>query len=489
MENDDINDKINVKSKFSSNFHMNASIVNGTESGQYEFVDREFCTKNLTFGNKTIWKYWPKGMYCIYQKNDCPYDLDEGWIQLDDEDNFDGVNRNKHRGILPKFSQRISNLGATRLFYCCQTKGQWYNPVELPTEKPFYLLPYKTPNCQRVWWMVSSLEYIVYDTENDMNGDKFFGHHVYTNKVKSLPKIFYCYYAGCRYELHGNTGLFKSPNVNNSFSDFHSCSWSIKVDSTRKISLVFHQLNLPDCQQIFLAIYDGQNATSSMLLAVYCGRNATSHNEINSTRNELFIVMKLGRTTSRKKSSTGFGFYARYATFANIRNPKPVTTKNTLSTSSYVTNGTNGTYRSQEENMFDEERKRKPLLKILLPILTLGFVVVLGVVFFVYFKRRKQSPAFQEDIADRKISNNEMYENPDFLTSNQDQSGNDDVNSKETSNPIYGSKFNVIYSTVKDLELFNANVNVLYEPGNTQENSLQIDRDDPEFGKRYSNVK
>ncbi|XP_046841608.1 uncharacterized protein LOC124435463 isoform X3 [Xenia sp. Carnegie-2017] len=427
MENDDINDKINVKSKFSSNFHMNASIVNGTESGQYEFVDREFCTKNLTFGNKTIWKYWPKGMYCIYQKNDCPYDLDEGWIQLDDEDNFDGVNRNKHRGILPKFSQRISNLGATRLFYCCQTKGQWYNPVELPTEKPFYLLPYKTPNCQRVWWMVSSLEYIVYDTENDMNGDKFFGHHVYTNKVKSLPKIFYCYYAGCRYELHGNTGLFKSPNVNNSFSDFHSCSWSIKVDSTRKISL--------------------------------------------------------------KKSSTGFGFYARYATFANIRNPKPVTTKNTLSTSSYVTNGTNGTYRSQEENMFDEERKRKPLLKILLPILTLGFVVVLGVVFFVYFKRRKQSPAFQEDIADRKISNNEMYENPDFLTSNQDQSGNDDVNSKETSNPIYGSKFNVIYSTVKDLELFNANVNVLYEPGNTQENSLQIDRDDPEFGKRYSNVK
>ena len=79
------------------------------------------------------------------------------------------------------------------------------------------------------------------------------------------------------------------------------------------------------------------------------------------------------------------------------------------------------------------------------------------------------------------------YENPDFLASNQDQSGNDDVNSKETSNPIYGSKFSVIYSTVKDLELFNANVNVLYEPGNTQENSLQIDRDDAEFGKRYSN--
>ena len=122
--------------------------------------------------------------------------MDEGWIKFDDEDNFDGVNRNKHRGILSKFSQSISNLGATRLFYCCQTEGQWYNPVELPTEKPFYLLPYKTPNCQRVLWMVSSLEYITYDTENDVNGDEFIGHHVYTDKVESLPKIFYCYYAG-----------------------------------------------------------------------------------------------------------------------------------------------------------------------------------------------------------------------------------------------------------------------------------------------------
>ncbi|XP_046842003.1 uncharacterized protein LOC124436085 [Xenia sp. Carnegie-2017] len=306
MENDDINDKINVKSKFSSNFHMNASIFNGIKGGQYEFIDREFCTKILALGNKTTWKYWPKGKYCIYQKNDCPYDMDEGWIQLDDEDNFDGVNRNKHRGILPKFSQSISNLGATRLFYCCQTEGQWYNPVELPTEKPFYLLPYKTPNCQRVLWTVSSLEYIVYDTENDVNGDKFFGHHVYTNKVKSLPKIFYCYYAGCRYELHGNTGLFSSPYLNNSFYDFHSCSWAIKVNLTLKISVVFKQLFFIKCQHNSLAIYAGQSENSSMLLAVYCGRNATSRAQINSTTNELFIVMKHRQTNS--STPKGFGF-------------------------------------------------------------------------------------------------------------------------------------------------------------------------------------
>ncbi|XP_046849368.1 uncharacterized protein LOC124442889 [Xenia sp. Carnegie-2017] len=329
MENDDINDTVNVKSKFSSNFHMNASIVNGTEGRQYEFVDREFCTKSLTFRNKTSWKYWPKGMYCIYQKNNCQYDMNEGWIKFDDEDNFDGVNRNKHAGILPIFSRRVSTIGATTLFYCCQTKGKWYNPVELPTKKPFYLLPYKTPNCQRVRWTISSLEYIVYDTENELNSDKFFGHHVYTDKVKSLPKIFYCYYAGCRHKLHGNTGSFRSPNLNNSFSDFHSCSWAINVDLTKKISLRFKQLNLLDCEHNYLKIYAGQSENSSMLLAVYCGRNATSGAQMISTTNELFIVMKHRQTNS--SSTTDIGFYADYITFANIKTLKPTTKKHTPS--------------------------------------------------------------------------------------------------------------------------------------------------------------
>lgn len=70
------------------------------------------------------------------------------------------------------------------------------------------------------------------------------------------------------------------------------------------------------------------------------------------------------------------------------------------------------------------------------------------------------------------------YKNPNSSSSNQIQSGDDNVNSKETSNPIYASKFSDEYSTINDLELFNANENILYEPGNPQERSLQIDNDD-----------
>ena len=63
-------------------------------------------------------------------------------------------------------------------------------------KEPFYLLPYGSRNCQRVKWAVSSLEYIVYDTEDYDNRDKFVGDHVFTDKVKGLPKVYYCYYEG-----------------------------------------------------------------------------------------------------------------------------------------------------------------------------------------------------------------------------------------------------------------------------------------------------
>ena len=86
---------------------------------------------------------------------------------------------------------------STRVLYCCHTAGKWYKSIELPTENPFYLLPYGSRNCQRVMAAISSLEYIIYDTEDAQpNWDEFSGHHVFTDKVQSLPKVFYCYYEG-----------------------------------------------------------------------------------------------------------------------------------------------------------------------------------------------------------------------------------------------------------------------------------------------------
>ena len=114
----------------------------------------------------------------------------KGSIVWDDE-NYN--NRNEKKGVLPDINTGDRN---TELYYCCQDEGEWYSSIELPTKNPFYLLPYGSQNCQRVRGAVSSLEYIVYDTEDNFNQDTFEGHHVYSDKSKSLPKIFYCYYEG-----------------------------------------------------------------------------------------------------------------------------------------------------------------------------------------------------------------------------------------------------------------------------------------------------
>ena len=113
-----------------------------------------------------------------------------GSILWDDEDSF---NANHRIGYLPDLDVFYRN---TKLYFCCQNKGKWYNSIRLPTERPFYLLPYGSRNCQRVAGAVSSLEYIVYDTEDFLNADHFKGHHVFSDKKKSLPRVYYCYYEG-----------------------------------------------------------------------------------------------------------------------------------------------------------------------------------------------------------------------------------------------------------------------------------------------------
>lgn len=124
--------------------------------------------------------------------------MEDGSITWDDEDHDHNTNKNEINGYLPDGQYDVN----TRIYYCCQNQGYWYNPVELPVDRPFYLLPYSR-NCQRVKWALSTLEYIIYDTEDDQNGDQFDGTHVFTNQVKSLPKIYYCYYKGRFYVIFG----------------------------------------------------------------------------------------------------------------------------------------------------------------------------------------------------------------------------------------------------------------------------------------------
>ena len=141
-----------------------------------------------------------KGSYCIYKNNQCSSGMKVGWIKWDDEDYGYRVNKNERDGILPD-GVYDSN---TKVYYCCEDRGEWSNSIELPINRPFYLLPHKSANCQRVKWALSSLEYIVYDTEDYSNGDNFTDSHVFSNEEKSLPKIYYCYYKGMIFNIFFN---------------------------------------------------------------------------------------------------------------------------------------------------------------------------------------------------------------------------------------------------------------------------------------------
>ena len=129
------------------------------------------------------------GSYCVYRKNQCPSGMKKGSIKWDDEDSN---NDNKKSGILPDgtFDQD------TIIEYCCQDQGVWTNSIELPVDKPFYLLPHASINCQRVKGAINTLDYITYDTEEENNHDDFTPSHAFTVNGKGLPKIYYCYYEG-----------------------------------------------------------------------------------------------------------------------------------------------------------------------------------------------------------------------------------------------------------------------------------------------------
>ena len=114
--------------------------------------------------------------------------MKSGWVKWDDT-NY--KNKNRNEGYLPDGSYNKD----TTIYYCCQTEGHWYDVIELPVSQPFYLLTSSSagsPKCQMVKWAFSYLEYIVFDTEDDDNGDDKGGQHVF----KEGDKLYYCYYEG-----------------------------------------------------------------------------------------------------------------------------------------------------------------------------------------------------------------------------------------------------------------------------------------------------
>jgi hypothetical protein len=128
------------------------------------------------------------GSYCIYKSGTCPKGMAGGWVHWDDTDY---KNKNSMGGSLP---DGVYNQD-TKIYYCCQTDGNWYDSIELPVSQPFYLLTSNstdTPKCQMVTWAFSYLEYIVFDTEDKNNKDDQAGVHLFFDGDKK----YYCYYEG-----------------------------------------------------------------------------------------------------------------------------------------------------------------------------------------------------------------------------------------------------------------------------------------------------
>ncbi|XP_065670400.1 uncharacterized protein LOC100210679 isoform X1 [Hydra vulgaris] len=171
----------NPANKRSQNYHFAG---NFSQHG----IQQRFCIKDDASGSN---EFWPEGKYCIYKKGVCPNGLSEGFVKWDDEHSLIDL-PNKRFGVVP---DGIYENKQTTLNFCCSTKGDVNAHISLPNLKPFYLMAYGSPLCQRVTGTRASMEFIKFDDNDKGSESKFGGSHPYgPNEDLFNTKIYYCYY-------------------------------------------------------------------------------------------------------------------------------------------------------------------------------------------------------------------------------------------------------------------------------------------------------
>ncbi|XP_062605468.1 uncharacterized protein LOC134282959 isoform X2 [Saccostrea cucullata] len=157
------------------------------------FYGRYFSDSSLRFYycTKTPYNYygrghWPKGDYCILRQTYyCPKGFREGTVRWDDEDY---VNGNDYKEYVPAGTFDDD----TEIEYCCRNDGYYGTAIELPTERPFYLLRFRG-YCQLVKGMYVIEEYVYSDDEDFNNKNRVSGAYP-SDAGGSDHKLYYCYY-------------------------------------------------------------------------------------------------------------------------------------------------------------------------------------------------------------------------------------------------------------------------------------------------------
>ena len=140
----------------------------------------------------------------------CPSGLKEGFIRWDDEQSEIDY-KDKHFGDLP---DGVYEKSHTTINYCCSTKGNVNNPIQLPALKPFYLLTYDSAQCQKVAGTKVTSEFIKFDDDDQGNTDAAGGSHPYGPSEDPFNlKIYYCYYEPGMYAVGLKSNKLISPTI------------------------------------------------------------------------------------------------------------------------------------------------------------------------------------------------------------------------------------------------------------------------------------
>ncbi|CAG5131222.1 unnamed protein product, partial [Candidula unifasciata] len=100
----------------------------------------------------------------------------------------------------------------------------------------------------------------------------------------------------CIFTFTNSSGIIQSPNYPQRYSDTTSCSWTIKAESGKTISLRISSIDISSsdtyrvwCYYGALGIYDGSNSTAK-LLGRFCGYYNTYPRSIQSSDSTMFLV-------------------------------------------------------------------------------------------------------------------------------------------------------------------------------------------------------